>query len=405
MRRFTRARRSADTTARRRIVLGATSSQSLIFLKGFPDFLDEHGWEVHVVSSPGPQLDAFRVNPRVHVHQIRMARDPAPMRDLTSFGEWTRLLRRVKPDVVLSGTPKAATLSMLAARLTRVPFRVYHVLGLRFETTRGPVRWALMLSERITCALATRILSISPSLTEALLAAGITDPGKVDFLYPGSSNGIDIERFSPSPQLDRRAAKLRAQLGITKDEFVIGYVGRIHPDKGLDTLVAAANLLASRHRASTEIKPVRLLFVGPLDSSGYDPTPLARVRLTKVGAVDDTRPFYRIMDVLCLPTLREGFPNVPLEAAALGVPVITTTATGARDSIRPGTTGILVSPSNPQELADALTHIAVDPVRSASMGLCGIVWARLFARPQIWRTQLDYLCSMIRGVSVGLEGE
>jgi glycosyltransferase involved in cell wall biosynthesis len=368
---------------RPRLVLTVTSPGSLSLMRGFPQHLERAGWDVHVVSGPGADLDAL--GPFVSgAHAVAMRRDPSPAADARALVAWVRLLRRLRPDAVLAATPKAALLGLVAARLTGVPVRVYHLWGLRLETTTGLMRRVLSVAEKATARAATSVLSVSASLSAEFADAGLAGPRVVDIIGRGSSSGVDTQHFDPSlvrlseVRLAARGARLEP------DRFVVGYVGRITPDKGLDTLDAAMQILAEEGVRAC------LLVVGEEDATGYDPFTVQHVH--RAGRVEDPRPYYRLMDVLCLPTLREGMPNVCLEAGAMEIPVVTTTATGAVDSISDGETGLLVPPGDAAELARALRALHHDPALARRMGSAGRRWARThFSRPELWAGHDRYL--------------
>lgn len=370
------------------IVLGVTIAGSLRLMDGFPQHLVEQGWTVHVVASPGPFLDRLEGVQGIHAHALPMRRDPAPAADLMALAAWARLLRRVKPDVVMVGTPKAGLLGLLAARLTGVPTRIYHLRGLRLETATGRLRSILTVLERAAFAASTSALSVSSSLKDRVVELGLVASNKVTVLGRGSSNGVDVDRFRPSTDPVADAA-LATQLGIEPRTPVVGYVGRIHKDKGLDTLVAASERL---HEQSV---PHQLLVIGRSELHGDDPlAPLTRAGRPVIvtGAVDDTAPYYRLMDVLCLPTLREGFPNVVLEAGASGVPVVTTTATGAVDSVVDGETGLLAEPGDADSHTEALHALLTQPALREQLGRRARDEVRThFSRATVWAAAGDYL--------------
>lgn len=358
------------------ICLAVTSAGSLTFMEGFPEFLVGKGWDVHVVSATGPRLSKLGRASGVTTHPIEMSRTPTPWQDLRALYKWIRLLHRIKPDLLLVGTPKASLLAMVAAYLTRVPIRIYHVLGLRLETTTGPMRALLWFLECLTSRAATHLLSVSPSLSRAIVRMRISQPDRVLLLGHGSSNGVDVERYSPNAlQTTELSSEISGML--RPDLPVIGFVGRLNPDKGVEHLFAASRILAERNVDH------QLLIVGDRDTNSE--LYLDRTRAIFTGPLADVRPAYARMDVLCLPTLREGLPNVCLEAAAMEVPVVTTTATGAVDSVDHGVTGLTVPPANIWALANALQTLLGAPDTRIQMGKAGRqrVMA-LFERKDVW---------------------
>lgn len=288
------------------------------------------------------------------MHPLPMERGTSVVSDLVALGRWVVLLRRVRPDAVNLATPKAALLGSLAAWATRVPVRVYEMWGLRLEGARGPVQAAVLwAAERLCVLLATDVVCVSPSLREEAASRRLFGRGDHPVvLASGSSNGVDPGRWDPGfAAVDRDA--VRARWGVGSGELVVGFVGRVCRDKGVQDLLAAC--------AQVRDLPVRLLLVGPLEEDDLGEAIAALgERVVRFGLTADLCPVYVGIDVLCLPTRREGLPNVVLEAALAEVPSITTTATGARDSVVDGRTGWLVDPGDVPSLTAILRDLAAD---------------------------------------------
>lgn len=366
-----------------RLLLAVTAPQSLTLMTGLPGHLHSKSWDVHlVVGSAVPGVPGSRN------HLVPMTREPSPVKDLVSLWRWLVVLRAVRPQVVLIGTPKAALLGLIAAMICRVPYRVYHLRGLRLETERGAKRRLLTALERLTMRSATQILAVSPSLVSASTTLRLAPAEKFTVLGAGSSNGVDLQRFSATTTAGRAVAC--RMLGIDPGTPVVGYVGRMTPDKGLDVLVEAA-------LAASESQSFQMLFVGDDEAPGYANALLTRlenagVTATRLQAVRDVVPVYRAMDLLCLPSLREGFPNVVLEASASGLPVVTTTATGCRDAVQHGVTGWLVPPGDERELTARLVSLLASPQARREMGCAGRAWVeRDFDRKKVWEEIDQYL--------------
>jgi glycosyltransferase involved in cell wall biosynthesis len=294
---------------------------------------------------------------------IRIRRNIAPAHDLISLIRLCRLLHRLRPVLTEFSTPKAGLLGNLAAMMCRVPTRIYLLRGLRLETEVGFKRILLQFIERVSAACAHRVICNSESLLEQALALGVAKAPKLDLLGRGSSNGVDVDRFAPGPSIIRR------RLGFAYGTPVIGFVGRLTRDKGVPELLEAfEEVLRSLPNA-------RLLLVGWYDQSADALSPVLRQfidshpRISRTGFVPDTAPYYKAMDVLVLPTWREGFPNVVLEAAASGIPVITTFATGARDAVIPEVTGLLIPPGYPEAICEATLKILQDTPLRRRMGV------------------------------------
>ena len=349
-----------------RIVLAVTADESLSLMRGFPNFLVEKGWDVHIVSAPGDKLAKLGAQRGITVHPIAMRREPSPFRDLAALLRWVVLLLRIRPDIISVGTPKAGLLGTVAGRATRVPARIYMLRGLRLETAAGFTRAVLTMMERVAMRAAHRVLCVSSSLLDEVVRLGLMRRDRGVVLGRGSSNGVDVARFDSSNFPAADITRLRTQLGLSPDVPVVGYVGRIHIDKGIDVLADARGILAG---AGVDHQ---LLIVGaPDDREALAPLEKLRQmgrRPAEAGDVEDVRIYYRLMDVLCLPTLREGFPNVVLEAAASSVPAVTTDATGAVDSVVDGVTGLVSSAGSSADLAHKLQLILEDRVLRQEMG-------------------------------------
>ena len=356
------------TSQRPHIVVGITNPQTCLVLGGRLRTLREAGFRVTLVSNPGELLTITAKQEGVESIAIPMQREIAPAADLLSLLRLCRLLWRLKPDMTEFSTPKAGLLGSVAAMLCGVPSRVYLLRGLKLETSTGVKRRILLAAERVASACSHAVLCNSESLRNQALALRVAPARKLRLLGGGSSNGVDVERFSPGPGI------LRARLGLPLYAPVVGFVGRLTRDKGLPELVEAFDtILAVMPKA-------HLLLVGWFDAAedALDRTLRSRIEshphIHLTGYIADTAPYYRAMDVMVLPTWREGFPNVVLEAAASGIPVVTTLCTGSRDAVVPEVTGLLVPPGYPVAISEAVLQLLRNPARCFRMGKAARAW-------------------------------
>lgn len=377
------------------IVMGITHAQTCLVLTGRLRAFRAAGFGVTLISSPGPLLEDLAAAEDAEPLAIPIERGIAPLADLVSLFRLWRALRRLRPDLTEFSTPKAGLLGNLAARLCGVPARIYFLRGLRLETAQGLKRWVLLAAERMASACAQHVVCNSESLRDQALRLGIAPPGKLRMIGDGSSNGVDVERFAPGP------AEMRSRLGLPPQAPVVGFVGRLTRDKGVPELIDAFDEILKTLPAAW------LLLVGWFDESD-DALPVqlqARIdshpRILRTGFVDDTAPYYRAMDIMVLPTWREGFPNVVLEAAATGIPVITTLSTGSRDAVVPEVTGLLIPPGYPQAISEASLHLLCDPNRRRRMGTAARAWViERFVNGRVMGLTVALYASLLRAPSV-----
>jgi glycosyltransferase involved in cell wall biosynthesis len=358
----------AFTPAARHIVVGVTHPQTCVVQTGRLRALREAGFRVTLVCSPGELLDKAASSEDVEAIALPIARCIAPIADLVSLVRICRLLRRLRPDATEFSTPKAGLLGTVASWICGVPLRVYLLRGLKLETASGLKRKVLLAAEQVAAACAHIVLCNSESLLGEAAELGVAPRSKLHMLGRGSSNGVDTRRFSPG------VSNVRERLGIPAGAPVVGFVGRLTRDKGLPELVEAFEEIL-------KVQPeAYLLLVGWFDvAEDAIGEELRRVidwhpRIHCTGFVEDTPAYYRAMDVMVLPSWREGFPNAALEAAASGIPVVCTFSTGARDAVIPEVTGLLIPPGYPEAITEAVDRLLGDPELRARMGAAGRTW-------------------------------
>jgi glycosyltransferase involved in cell wall biosynthesis len=367
-----------------------TVPMSLTFLRGQVGYMMRNGFAVEAASSPGTDLEAFSRSEGVKTFAIPMERRITPLNDLSAVWALRRLIADRAPTVVHAHTPKGGLLGMIAAVLGRAPIRVYHMRGLAYQGATGVKRKLLMTTERIACGLAHRVVCVSHSIRAEAMRDRICSARKITVIAGGSGNGVDSGgRFDPERLRPEARQETRVRFGIPGGAAVIGFVGRLVRDKGIVELSDAWAGVRERYPEA------HLLLVGPFEPT--DPVP-ARIRealksdprVHLVGMDWDTPPLYAAMDVVVLPTYREGFPNVPLEAAAMGLPVVATRVPGCVDAVLDGVTGTLIAPNDAVALADAIERYLGDPGLRFDHGSAGQSRVRAeFSREVIWAGLLE----------------
>ena len=339
-----------------KIIRSATVPQSLdSFCNGVLNELSQE-YEVVAVSSPGEALDKVSRREGVRTIAVPMERHISLMNDFRSLWQMWRVMRRERPDLVHSMTPKAGLICMMAAWLARVPRRVHMFTGLVWPTSTGLKRRILMATDWLTCACATHVIPEGEGVKNDLLSHHITrKPIKV--LGYGNVKGIDMEHYNPA-----LFSNVSHQEGFT---FV--FVGRIVRDKGINELVAAFD------RLHGDYPDARLVLIGPRedDLDPVLPATLERINsgngIEAVGPQSDVRPFYASADALVFPSYREGFPNVVIEAGAMGLPSIVTDINGSREIIIDGQNGVIVPPRDEEALYQAMKRFVEQPDEIAAM--------------------------------------
>ncbi|MHB8675293.1 MAG: glycosyltransferase family 4 protein [Candidatus Acidiferrales bacterium] len=379
-----------------RLLALTTSALSLNLLRGQLRFFREAGFDVTVACSPDPSLDSFAREECVRAEAIPMSRQIDPLRDVISLWRLWKCIRRYRPTAMSVSTPKAGLVGGFAAWLNRVPCRVYVLRGLRGETSRGARRFLLLFFERLACRMAHRVICVSESLRQRAIVCGVVAPDRSVVLGEGSSNGVDAARFAPTPERLRLAATLRISLGIPHDSPVVGFVGRLTRDKGIQDLLEAFSFLRE------SFPKLRLLLVGEFEEGDAVPPNIrnqifADPRIICTGFVRDPAPYYHVMDILALPSHREGFPNAVLEAHAASKPVVGARATGTIDAISDGINGILVPVGDAPAFAKAMADLLRYPQLAREMGRAGRERAEREFRPQrIWTALIEEYSRLLR---------
>ncbi len=374
-----------------------TIAQHLRFFRGHVAYLKSRGMEIHVISSPGDDLDQFGAEAGVVTHPVLMTRSISPVQDLRSAWQLARVLRKLRPQLLHAATPKAGLLGPLVARWTGVPVVVTSLFGLPQMTQTGPLRRLLDATTRLSCRSSDRVWCDSFSMRDYVARSGLCPADKLMVLGHGSVGGVDARgAFSPERHGAKVRHAIRERYRIPGDAQVLGYVGRLINDKGMQELAAAWRSLRERWA------DLHLLLVGPFealrplhaeDQRLFQTDP--RVHLA--GEQQDIPPFLAAIDISVMPSYREGFGVINIEAAAMALPVVSTLIPGCVDSVQDGVTGVLVPPGDAQALAEAVAVYLVNPQLRQQHGQAGRQRVlRDFRRELLWQALYEQYADLLQ---------
>lgn len=318
-------------------------------------------YEVIAVSSDNKYLKKIGDQEEIRTFHVEMSRKITPVKDIIAVLKLFFFLRKEKPFIVHTHTPKAGIVGMLAAALAGVPHRLHTVAGMPLIEATGFKRKVLNFVERLTYSFATKIYPNSHGLTDIILDNHFCKPDKIKVLANGSSNGIDTSYFNPDLYSDTQNAALRAQLNTNQTDFIFVFVGRLVADKGINELVLAFEKLSHKN------PKVKLLLVGDYetDLDPLSPETLAIIQNNKgivaVGFQSDVRPYLAISDALVFPSYREGFPNVVMQAGAMGLPSIVTDINGCNEIIQHPKNGIIIPIKNATAIFESMQSMISNP--------------------------------------------
>lgn len=344
---------------RKKIIRVTTVPISLkLLLKDQLKFLNKH-YEIIAVASEGKELQEVEKKEAVKTISLNMTRRISPLRDLISLIQMVVLIKKENPEMVHSHTPKAGLISMIAATFCKVPIRAHTVAGLPVMNSSGFKKIVLMVMEWITCKCATKIFPNSIGLQIFLNKKIGVSQKKMKIIGAGSSNGIDENYFSVTPKVINESKKIINSYGL-ENKFTFLFIGRIVEDKGVNELLKAFEKLYS------EFKNISLFLVGE-EETHLNPISIStksilinHKAIESVGFIDDVRPYLALSKCLILPSHREGFPNVLLQACSMGVPSITTNINGCNEIIKNKYNGLIIKPKNSEELLNAMKKILLD---------------------------------------------
>lgn len=321
-------------------------------------YLSENGFDVSVICSSDDSLQS-ELGEKIHFIPVDMPRGLSIFKSISVIRKLIKIFKQESFNFIQYSTPNAALYGAIAAKICRVKIRNYHLMGFRYLGAKGILKVILKFLEKITCRLSSSIECVSKSNLELGVEEGIFAKNKATVVWNGSTGGIDLDRFSIENRTEWRN-EIRNKLGYSKNDFIYGFVGRITKDKGIDELLEA--FLNSAHNA-------KLLMVGEFENEqelNHDLLSNAKSnnQIKFVGAVNDVEKYFAAIDMLVLPSYREGFGNVVIESAAMGTPAIVSDIPGPRDAVIPNKTAILVPPNNTMALENIFSTVSKETIIS-----------------------------------------
>jgi len=335
----------------------------MVLLKGQLKFMKQNGFDVTMISNEGPEVEQLTAQENCPHIAITLTRKITPFTDLISLIKLTLLLRKIKPDIVHTHTPKAGLIGMWAAKLAGVTIRLHTIAGLPWVESKGMIRRLLIAVEKLTAFAATNVFPNSFVQRDFLLQNEIAK-NKMKVIGNGSSNGIDTNYFSTNLDIENQAKAIRKRERIHEEAYVWIFVGRIVRDKGITELIDAFLEI------QLQFPEDRLLLLGDQEPH-LDPLDEKYVQLLRThhaiipcGFQKDIRPYLAASQVLVFPSYREGFPNVPMQAGAMGCALILSDINGCNEIVNHGKDGWLVSVKNVSALITAMMEARNNPIKT-----------------------------------------
>ncbi len=365
-------------------------------LPGQMQFMKTNGFDVVMISAEGKELaDVIQKEQCRHI-VVPMTRKITPLQDLKCLWMLVKIFRQEKPGIVHTHTPKAGLLGMLAARITGVKVRIHTVAGLPLMVETGFKYQLLKFIERLTYAAATQVWPNSNSLLQFISSNKLCKPGKLRIIAKGSSNGINLQRFDPRVLDENILRDIKVAINYNPDNSYLLCIGRLVKDKGI------VELLTVFTKMQKENDRLKLVLVGEYEAA-LDPLPTAALEQIKsdpsiihVRWTEHVEYYMHIAHFFVFPSHREGFPNVLLQAGAMGLPVICSKIAGNIDIVKHQQTGLIFDRGNEQQLLEQMHYALEQPAQLQAMAnkLREEIQEN-YNRENIWQNMLEAYKSLV----------
>lgn len=360
-------------------------------------------FDVIAVSADGPEIETIKKREGCDYLVIPMTRTISPFRDYVALLKMIKLIKREKPTIVHSHTPKAGLIAMLAAYYCKTPIRLHTVAGLPLMETTGFKKQLLVWVERVIYRCANYVYPNSLELKRYIEEQKFTSSDKLKVLGNGSSNGIDVHYFERTTAIMDQAEQLKRKYAISSTNFVFIFIGRIVKDKGINELVNAFDQLNKKHTF------IKLILVGPFEDE-LDPIhPNTRQLIRQnnaiitTGFINDIRPYLAASHVLVFPSYREGFPNAPLQAGCFELPMIVSDINGCNEIVQDGVNGLVVPPKNEIALQKAMETMIVDEaLRERCAKASRSIIVHNYSRETVWNALLEEYKNLLMAKRISL---
>lgn len=365
-----------------KLVVGITNETSVVLIKGQLRYFSSLGFSTYLLAPEHEKTISLCQEENATLLAVPFKRDISLWQDIKCLLITFKYLYKLKPEVINVGTPKAGLLGALCAKLIGVKKIIYTCRGFRYEQEGGIKRKFLMLWEKFTCFCAHKVICISSSLRQLGIDDGIFSEKKSLVIGKGSSNGIELNRFSINAISPEDRLHLINNLKLERF-FVFGFVGRLVDRKGINELFNAFEQLCNKY------PNIKLLIVGRLETNqlsdlSYIEKMLSHRNIVFCGPQQNIPLYMSLMDVFVMPSWNEGFGNVLVQAASMKIPVISTNSTGCKDAVSDGFNGVLVERKNQSALFKVMESLLLDEAYRNKLAVNGVVWARNFEQIIIW---------------------
>lgn len=336
-------------------------------LPGQMHFMSTHGFNVLMISADGKELaDVIKRENCRHV-MVPMTRKITPWQDLKCLFQLIKIFRKEKPGIVHTHTPKAGLLGMMAAKICDVKVRIHTVAGLPLMVEQGFKYQLLKFIEKLTYACASQVWPNSNSLMQFIIKNKLCNKDKLSIVAKGSTNGIQLDRFNKQNLDQKIIDEIKMQINYRHKKNYLLCIGRLVVDKGITELVHVFTQLQKTN------DDLILILAGGYETA-LDPLPAETLHeieinpsIIHINWTDQVEYYMSLADFFVFPSHREGFPNVLLQAGAMGLPVICSHITGNIDIVTNNETGLIFESENEQQMLSLLQYALLHPQQMQTM--------------------------------------